>query len=279
MTPEKEFDRRVKENVRRLGEDKDFRGLSNVWVREAIRHSYAQNFTWLGRPIIQVPQDVYAIQELIWAVRPDLVIETGVAHGGSLILSASLLALLDYCDAVAAGEPLVPCDSQRRVLGIDIDIRAHNRAAIASHPMAHLIELVQGSSIEPTIVSAVKRRAADFNRVLVFLDSNHTHEHVLAELEAYAPLVGMDSYCVVWDSGVEDLPDGFVTDRPWGKGNNPKTALLAYLGALDRDGRLAADGSPLHFEIDKEIEYRIMITASTDGFLKRRPTAQCAFVS
>ena len=269
MTPEEEFARRVKDNIRRLGEDTDFRGLTNVWVRESIRHSYAQNFTWLGRPVIQVPQDVYAIQELIWRVKPDLVIETGIAHGGSLILSASMLAMLDYCEAVEKGVPLVPTESRRRVLGVDIDIRAHNRAAIEAHPMAHMIEMLQGSSIAPEIVAAVKRRAADFGRVMLFLDSNHTHEHVLAELEAYAPLVSPGSYCVVWDSGVEDLPEGFVTDRPWGKGDNPKTALFAYLDRIAGEGRKAADGGNLKFEIDKQIESKIMITASTDGFLKR----------
>lgn len=269
MTPEEEFAQRVQGNIRRLGADTDFRGLTNIWVRESIRHSYAQNFTWLGRPVIQVPQDVYAIQELIWRIRPDLVIETGIARGGSLVLSASILALLDYTEAVEAGAPLVPAESKRRVLGIDIDIRPHNRAAIERHPMAHLIEMMQGSSIDPDIVAAVRKRAAGFKRVMLFLDSNHTHDHVLAELEAYAPLVSPGSYCVVWDSGVEDLPEGFVTDRPWGKGDNPKTALFAYLEELRGAGRAAADGAPLRLEIDKEIEHKIMITASTDGFLKR----------
>lgn len=124
------FRARVARNIRNIGADADFLGMSNIWIRESIRHEYAQNFTWLGRPVIQVPQDQYAIQELIWACRPDLVIETGVAHGGSLILSASLLAMLDYCDAVAAGAVLDPKASRRKVAGVDIDIRAHNRAAI-----------------------------------------------------------------------------------------------------------------------------------------------------
>lgn len=269
MNPEEEFALRVASNIRGLGDDRDFRGLTNIWIRESIRHSYSHNFTWLGRPVIQVPQDIYAVQELIWHVRPDLVIETGIAHGGSLILSASMLALLDYCEAIEAGHPLDPCNSRRRVIGIDIDIRAHNRAAVECHPLAHLVEMIEGSSTEGEVISAVKARSGDFARVLVFLDSHHTHEHVLAELEAYAPLVSRGSYCVVWDSGLEDLPEGFVTDRPWGRGNNPKTALFTYLDRLDRDSRTAADGFPLRFEIDKDIENKIMITASTDGFLRR----------
>ena len=261
---------RVERHIDGLSTDIQFRALTQQWLIGAIGHHYAHNFTWLGRPIIQVPQDQYAIQELIWRVRPDLVIETGVAHGGSLVLSASLLALLDYCDDAAAGGPGASVRrSRRRVIGIDIDIRDHNRAAIEAHPLAALIELVQGSSTDADVVDAVRARAASFERVMVFLDSNHTHEHVLAELHAYAPLVSRGSYCVVWDSGVEDLPDGFVTDRPWGKGNNPKTALRAYLAELARQPQQGADGMPLGFEIDKRIESKIAITAAADGFLRR----------
>lgn len=223
----------------------------------AIGHRYAYNFSWLARPVMQIPQDIYAIQEIIWSVRPDLVIETGIAHGGSLILSASMLALLDYCDASTAGRSLSPRESKRRVVGIDIEVRPHNREAIEQHPLAHLIEIIEGSSIDTEIVQCVQTIARDFQRTLVFLDSNHTHEHVLAELEAYAPLVSPDSYCVVWDTGVEDLPDGFVTDRPWGKGNNPKTAVYEYLKSTDC------------FEIDKLINHKLVITASPDGFLRR----------
>lgn len=269
MLPEEEFALRVKDNIRRLGEDLDYRGLSNIWIRESIRHSYAQNFAWLGRPVIQVPQDIYAIQELIWKVRPDLVIETGIAHGGSLILSASMLALLDYCEAVAEGKNLDPRRSKRRVIGIDIEIRKHNRAAIEAHPLAHLIEMLQGSSTESGVIGQVHEKAIKYNKIIVFLDSSHTHEHVLGELEAYAPLVSDGSYCVVWDTGVEDLPEGFTADRPWGKGNNPKTAVWDYLRRLQEKPRHAVDGRPLNFEIDKTIEYKLAITASPDGFLKR----------
>lgn len=269
MDENKKFREFVYENVRKQGLDKDFIGLTNIWVKESINHNYAQNFTWLDRPVIQVPQDIYAIQEIIWNVKPDLVIETGIAHGGSLILSASMLALIDYCEAVASNSVLDPMVSKRKVLGVDVDIRAHNREAIESHPMNHKIEMIQGSSIEHNVINQVKNFASEYNNIMVFLDSNHTHDHVLAELEAYAPLVSKESYCVVWDSGVENLPAGFVTDRPWGKGNNPKTAAIEYLKKLQLNDIKAADGDKLIFEIDEVIEDKIVISACSDGFLRR----------
>jgi len=235
----------------------------------SIAAHYSYNFFWLGRPIIQYPQDMVALQEIIWDVRPDLIIEAGIAHGGSLVLSASMLALLDYCDAVQTGALLDTRASRRRVLGVDIDIRAHNRAAIEAHPMAHRIDMIQGSSIDPDIVAQVHAAAQDHERVLVILDSNHTHEHVLAELEAYAPLVTRGSYCIVFDTVVEDLPDGTFPDRPWGKGDNPKTAVWEYLRRLREDGRTAADGSPLALVIDQDIEAKLLITVAPDGYLRR----------
>jgi cephalosporin hydroxylase len=259
----------VSGNIEKIGKDSGFLGLSNVWIRECIKKNYAQNFTWLGRPIIQIPQDTYAIQELIWSCRPDLIIETGIAHGGSLILSASILAILDYCDAVEQGRELNPNTSRRKVLGIDIDIRAHNRSAIESHPMSHKIEMIEGSSIDDDVISQVKHIAQGYERILIFLDSNHTHEHVLAELKAYAPLTSINSYCVVWDTGVEDLPEYFCEDRPWGLGNNPKTAAIEYLKLLELETVNGADGKRLKFEIDKIIEHKLVLTASPDGFLKR----------
>ena len=231
--------------------------------------NYSYTFSWLSRPIIQYPQDMVAMQELIWSVKPDLIIETGIAHGGSLILSASMLAMIDYCEAAEAGKPLDPKASRRRVLGLDIDIRAHNRAAIEAHPMSHRIDMIQGSSVAADIVAQVHEIAKGYLRVLVCLDSNHTHDHVLAELEAYAPLVGPDSYCIVFDTVIEDMPDDMFSDRPWGKGNNPKTAAREYLRRLKEEGRTAADGAPLHFEIDKMIENKLLITVAPDGYLKR----------
>ena len=218
---------------------------------------YSYNFSWQGRPIIQYPQDMVAMQELIWSIKPDLIIETGIAHGGSLIFSASMLAQLDMCDAIEAGQKFDPKISRRKVLGIDIDIRAHNRAAIEAHPMASRIQMIQGSSIAPEIIEQVRSAAANYSRVLVYLDSNHTHDHVLAELQAYAPLTSVDSYCVVFDTVVEDMPESMFADRPWGPGNNPKTAVREYL-------KTHSD-----FEIDKQIQNKLLITVAPDGYLKK----------
>ncbi len=254
---ERQFSQEVAHNIEQMGRDRDLQALTQLWIRGIIPYKYAHNFSWLGRPIMQVPQDIYAIQELIWNIKPDLIIETGIAHGGSLIMCASMLALLDYCEAVERGETLVPCASKRRVIGLDIEIRPHNRAAIEAHPMTHLIEMIEGSSIASAVIEQVKTIAKGYKKTLVSLDSNHTHNHVLAELEAYAPLTSTGSYCVVWDTGIEDLPEGFCSDRPWGKGNNPKTAVYEYLKSTDC------------FEIDKTIEHKLLITAAVDGFLRK----------
>jgi cephalosporin hydroxylase len=231
--------------------------IKNSFLLNTIRNKYSYNFTHMSRPIIQYPQDMVAMQELIWKIKPDLIIETGIAHGGSLILSASMLAQLDYCEAVEQGKSLDPKASKRHVLGIDIDIRAHNRQAIEQHPMAHLITMFEGSSISDEMIAKVKAFAKDYKKILICLDSNHTHEHVLAELNAYAALTSIESYCVVFDTVVEDMPDDMYPDRPWGKGNNPKTAVWEFLKTNHG------------FAIDKEIENKLLITVAPDGFLKR----------
>lgn len=223
----------------------------------ACEYRYSYNFSWMGRPIIQFPQDMVAMQELIMEVKPDLIIETGIAHGGSLIMNSSLLAMLDYCDAIQSGELLDPAKPKRRVLGVDIDIRDHNRVAIEAHPMANRIDMIQGSSIAPEIIEQVFDYAKNYKRILISLDSNHTHEHVLAELEAYAPLTSKDSYCVVFDTVVEDMPESLFPDRPWGPGDNPKTAVWQYLKTHPE------------FEIDKTIQNKLLITVAPDGYLKR----------
>ncbi len=230
---------------------------ANNFMLQSILEKYSYNFTWMNRPIIQYPQDIVAVQELIWQVKPDLIIETGIAHGGSLILSASMLSLLDYCDAVENGEILDPKKVHRKVLGIDVDIRQHNREAIEAHPMFHRIEMIQGSSIAPEVINQVHSIAKNYKNIMVFLDSNHTHDHALAELKAYASLTSINSYCVVFDTVVEDLPDNLFPDRPWGKGNNPKTAVWEFLKDNDQ------------FVIDKEIENKLLITVAPDGYLKR----------
>ncbi len=228
-------------NIEGLGTDTDVQALSRIWVREIARHKYTYNFTWLGRPVIQFPQDLMAMQEIIWQVKPDLIIETGVAHGGSLIFSASMLELI-------GGDGVV--------LGVDIDIRPHNRLAIEQHPLARRIELIQGSSVDLVIAQQVQAVAAGKKRVLVVLDSNHTHAHVLKELQLYSPLVTKESYLVVFDTLIEDMPDDLIKDRPWGKGNNPKTAVWEFLQSNSR------------FVVDKNIEHKLLITVAPDGYLK-----------
>lgn len=227
------------------------------WMQDSIRKRYSYNFSFLGRPIIQYPQDMVAMQELIWNIKPDLIIETGIAHGGSLIMSAAMLSLLDYCDCVEKGEVLNPAEPKRKVLGIDIDIREHNRKAIEEHPMSHRISMLEGSSIADDIIKQATNLAGGFEKVLVCLDSNHTHDHVLAELNAYAPLVSVGSYCVVFDTIVEDLPASLYPDRPWGPGNNPKTAVHEFLKTKS------------HFEIDHSIDAKLLISVAPDGYLKR----------
>jgi len=251
------FENDVKQRMKQNGSDKILQMTSKNFLNSSIQAQYSYNFSFLGRPIIQYPQDMVAMQELIWAVKPDLIIETGIAHGGSLIMSASMLAMLDYCDAVQAGIPLTPSESKRKVLGVDIDIRAHNRTAIEAHPMAHLIDMIEGSSIADEVIAQVHAVTSGYQRIMVCLDSNHTHDHALAELEAYAPLVSKNSYCVVFDSVIEDLPEGACPDRPWGKGNNPKTAVWEYLKTHKE------------FEIDESIHNKLLITVAPDGYLKR----------
>jgi cephalosporin hydroxylase len=245
------------EEIAALGCDVALGRSALEWAMQAARHKYVFHFSWMGRPIIQYPQDIVAMQELIWQVRPDLIIETGIAHGGSLIFSASMLALLDMCDAIETGEWICPKQSRRKVLGIDIDIRSHNRAAIEAHPMASRIKMIQGSSIAPEVIDQVQQVAKGFGRILVCLDSNHTHDHVFAELEAYAALTSEGSYCVVFDTVVEDMPAEMFHDRPWGPGNSPKTAVRAYLKDHPE------------FEIDKSIQHKLQITVAPDGYLRR----------
>lgn len=202
---------------------------------------YSYNFSWMGRPIIQYPQDMIAMQEIIWQLKPDLIIETGIAHGGSLIYYASILEL------IGKGE----------VLGIDIDIRKHNREEIEKHPMFKRIKMIEGSSVSQETVDRVAEVAKGKETVLVSLDSNHTHEHVLQELEFYAPFVTKGSYLVVFDTIVEDMPDNYLPGRPWAKGNNPKTAVWEFL-----------KNHP-EFQIDESIDNKLLISVAPQGYLKR----------
>jgi len=229
------------QRIRKNGSDKALKAAADSFNVASNTAQYSYNFSWMGRPIIQYPQDMIAMQELIWEIKPDLIIETGIAHGGSLIFYASLLELM------GSGE----------ILGIDIDIREHNRAEIEKHPMFKRIRMIQGSSVSREIVEEVKKVAAGKQRIMVCLDSNHTHDHVLQELELYAPFVTPGSYLVVFDTIVEDLPDNYLPGRAWAKGDNPKTAVHAF---LEKNG---------HFTVDTAIDNKLLISVAPGGYLKR----------
>ena len=242
MNEIEKFKSEVRQNIEGLKKDTDVQALSRIWGREITRLKFAYIFSWMGGPIIQFPQDMVAMQEIIWETKPDLIIETGVAHGGSLIYYASLMEMMGL---------------DGYVLGIDIDIRAHNLAEIDAHPMRKRIEMIQGSSVAPETVTAVAGHVIDKKSVLVVLDSNHTKDHVLQELKSYSPFVTLNNYLVVYDTLVEDMPEDLIADRPWGKGDNPKTAVWEFLKGTNQ------------FEIDKAIEAKILITVAPDGYLKR----------
>jgi cephalosporin hydroxylase len=241
-----DFKEEVNIRVSAIANNENLKNSAQSFMQESVEPKYSYNFSWLGRPIIQYPQDMVAMQEIIWNVKPDLIIETGIAHGGSLIFFAAMLELVASC----GGE-------EGEVLGIDIDIREHNRKAIEEHPMFKRISMIEGSSIDSSVIAQVKNLAEGKKRVLVCLDSNHTHDHVLAELEAYAPLTSVGSYCVVFDTLIEDMPEDAYPDRPWGHGDNPKTAVWEYLKMHSE------------FEIEESIHTKLLITVAPDGFLKR----------
>jgi cephalosporin hydroxylase len=242
MNEIEKFKQECKANIDLQGKNEPLKKAANDFLKESIDSRYSYNFKWMGRPIIQYPQDIVIMQELIWDIKPDLIIETGIAHGGSLIFYASILEL------IGKGE----------ILGIDIDIREHNKKEILDHPMAKRIKMIQGSAIDPEIVNKVKEHAKGKKTVMVLFDSNHTHDHVLEELKAYADLTTVGSYCVVFDTVVEDLPkDTYTADRPWDVGSNPKTAVFEFLK------------TNTDFVIDKGIDNKILISVAPDGYLKR----------
>ena len=252
-----EFFKEVIQRLNNNGTNQSLIDASKNFMIKSTKPKYSYNYFALGCPIIQYPQDMIAIQELIWEVKPDLIIETGIAHGGSVIMSASALALLDICEAIKNKQKFDPNKSNRKVIGIDIDIRKHNRSAIENHPMVSRIELLEGSSIDPKIIEKVKSISKNYEKILVCLDSNHTHNHVLLELNAYAPLTSINSYCVVFDTIIEDMPKGTFEDKAWDVGDNPKTAVREYL-----------KNHP-EFEIDKNIDNKLMISVAPEGYLKK----------
>lgn len=242
MNPIKQFFTERREAMKKMSQDKGLRKQSLDWMIASDKYKYTYNYTWLGRPIIKYPSDIVVTQEIIWKVKPDLIIETGIAHGGSLMLSASMLEMLG---------------GDRKVVGIDVDIRGHNREAIEEHRMYKRIEMIEGSSTAPEVVDRVKEIAKGYDTVMVFLDSLHTHAHVLDELRAYAPIVSVGSYMVLPDTFIEYFPKGHYSDRPWDVGDNPMTALKAWLEETS------------DFEIDQDINDKLMITEAFDGYLLR----------
>jgi len=217
--------------------------ITREWFDAASRAEYSYHFRWLGVPIIQFPQDVMAIQEILWTVKPSLVVETGIAHGGSLLLSASILELLG---------------GHGRVVGVDVDVRDHTRKVLDEHPLAHRIIWLEGSSVDPSVVDEIRSHARAMAPVVVILDSNHSAAHVKAELAAYSDLVTPGSYLIVLDTVVEFLPDDVLGGRPWGPGNSPWTAVREFL----------ADSAP--FDVDREVSDKLQVTAAPDGYLRRR---------
>ena len=246
MDEYQQFKEEGKSEIGNMSNDSDFRKLTIDWMNAANSKKYSYHFEWLGRPIIQYPQDMIAMQEIIWSVKPDLIIETGVARGGSLIFYASLLELLETTGVSVGG----------RIIGIDNDIRAHNRTAIETHPLFRRIDLVEGSSVDATTKDQVSEKVGDAKNLLVILDSFHTHEHVLMELEMYHSFVSHNSYLIVFDTVIEFMSHDMFQDHPWSVGNNPMTALNEF---LETNG---------DFEIDKEIHEKLQISVAPNGYLK-----------
>ena len=225
--------------------DKEFINLSKKWRENALKRKYMNNFSWLGRPLIQFPGDIFAVQELISTIKPNKVIETGIAHGGSLILSSSIMFLNNIKNA--------------QVIGIDIEIREHNKIEIKKSRFSDMITLIEGSSIDKNVFEKVSKKITNDDKVIVFLDSNHSHNHVIEELNLYSKLVSKGSYLVVFDTHVEDMPSDFIWEnRPWGKGNNPKTAVHEW------------SKNNKNFEIDNYLENKLLLTSAPDGFLYKR---------
>lgn len=247
-----DFQDQVAKSISAQGSNQKILSAAQTFLEESIETKYSYNFAWMGRPIIQYPQDIVAFQELVFSVKPDLIIETGVAHGGSLTLSASLLALLDIEDNRNGAKT-----PARKVVGIDIDIRPHNRALIEKHFLYPYIQLIEGSSVENSVVREVTQIASGYSKVMVCLDSNHTEEHVLEELNAYSPLVSRDSYCIVFDTVVENLHSHSFSERPWSVGNNPMTAVRKFLETSN------------DFIIDRQIDSKLLISVAPMGYLRR----------
>lgn len=253
MSDEANFKKQIKKEIQKQKKSKLLNFFTKKWMQESVKLNYSYHFEWLGRPIIQYPQDIIAMQQIIWKTKPDLIIETGIARGGSLIFYASILNLISKC-----GGP-----KRAKVIGIDIDIRKHNKKGIRSHPISKNIEMIEGSSIDQNIFEKIKKRTLKAKKIMVLLDSNHTEDHVFKELELYAPLVSVGSYLVVFDTLIENMPKNFYKNRPWSKGNNPMTAVSKYLKKIKKNKE------KFEFKIDEEIENSLLISVSPGGYFKR----------
>ena len=240
--PISNFKNETKKSIRKQALNKDLNKAADTFMLESVKSRYSYNFSWMGRPIIAYPQDMIAMQELIWEIKPDLIIETGVAHGGSIIYYASLLELIG---------------KNGLVVGIDIDIRKHNRKEIEKSSVSKRIVLIEGSSLEDKVIKQVEKIVKKHKTILVCLDSNHTENHVLKELKIYGKYVSKGSYCVVFDTRIEDLSPDMIIDRPWSIGNNPKTAVKKFLKNNNS------------FIIDKKVDHKLLISVAPDGYLKR----------
>ena len=259
MDDEENFREESKREISLQGTNSKLKSLTSDWLLESAKAKYSYHFNWLGRPIIQYPQDIVGLQEILWKVKPDFIVETGIARGGSLIFLASILELIAICGG----------SKNSKVIGIDIDIRCHNKNAILKHPLSKRIEMLEGSSTDPKIYDQVKEKINSGKKILVCLDSNHTYEHVKKELELYGPLVSKGSYIIVFDTVVEDLPNDFFKNRPWGPGNSPKTAVVEYIEKLENDSFLGRDNELLKFRIDQGIENKLLISVAPSGYLER----------
>ena len=250
------FENECSEESYKQARDKSFVKLSDSWLNKSWRHKYTYHFKWMDRPIIQMPQDILALQEIIWKVKPDLIIETGIAHGGSICLSASLLALLEMEDNYNKTD-LNKIKRNRKVVGIDVDIRKHNKEKLNNHFLSEKMVMIEASSVDLKTFEKVKKISRDYSNILVILDSNHTDEHVLKELNLYVSLVSQNTYCIVFDTIIEKMDDAFSKDRPWSKKNSPKSAIEKFLKANES------------FEIDHSVDARLMLSMAPGGFLKK----------
>lgn len=257
MSDIENFDKKCSEEIALMGRDEYFKSISIDWINYSAKHNYSYHFKWLGLPIIQYPQDIVAMQEIIWQYKPDVIVETGVARGGSLTFYASLLAQLDMVDALEKNESFNPRESKRKVVGIDIDLREHNRKNIEGMPFSYLIDLVQGSSISKETIETVRNKVKGAKQVLVCLDSNHTESHVYKELLEYSKLVSSGGYLIVFDTVVEYMDQDLIKEKEWSKGNSPLSAVEKFL---------AEDNS---FVLDESISSKLMLTVCPKGFLKK----------